>query len=308
MAVTGIDPLLVILAAGRGSRFGGFKQLEPVGPCGDAILDYTVYDAIRAGFGAAVLVVSREVEDLLRSAATERFGCRLPVSFVRQRLDDLPAGIPLPAGRVKPWGTGQAVLAVRDAVDRPFAVVNADDFYGAAALQSLGRFLTGAADDGTPEYAMVGYRLADTLTDGGTVSRALCRCTAGGRLEEIMEIPAIAKTSEGGGVYDDAHGRRCQVGGDQLVSMNIWGFTPRVFPQLNEAFKRFLERSGGSTTDEFYLSNEVNGLIAGGAAKVRVLGGAGRWCGITNPEDKARVEGILARLTDEGLYPRELWK
>jgi len=301
-------PLLVILAAGRGRRFGGLKQLEPVGPGGGAILDYTVYDAVGAGFGGVVLVVNEEVEGRLRAVAAERFGSHLPVSFVRQRLDDLPDGVSLPAGSIRPWGTGQAVLAARDAVDRPFTVVNADDFYGATALRSLGRFLTGGADDGIPEYAMLGYRLEDTMTDGGTVSRALCRCTANGWLEEIVEIPSIARMPDGGGAYEDARGRRCQVGGDQMVSMNIWGFTPRIFPQLSEAFERFLKRSDGSDTDEFYLSNEVNWLIARGEARVKVLGGAGRWCGITNPEDKAGVEGILARLTDEGAYPRELWK
>jgi hypothetical protein len=302
------QPVLVILAAGRGSRFGGLKQLEPVGPGGEAILDYTVYDALRAGFGRVVLVVSEESEDRLRSAAVERFGRHLPVDFVCQRIDDLPDGCSLPPGRVKPWGTGQAVLAARHLVDRPFAAVNADDFYGAGALESLGRFLAAEPGSGTPVYAMVGYGLGATLPDdGNTVSRALCRCTRDGWLEQIEEIPAIARFGDGG-LFEDTAGQSRQVGGDELVSMNIWGFTPAIFPQLNEAFGRFLEHRGDSAGDEFYLSNEVNGLIAGGAAKVKVLGGAGRWCGITNPEDKARVAGILAGLTDQGDYPRELWK
>ncbi len=302
------QPLLVILAAGRGSRFGGLKQLEPVGPGGEAILDYTVYDALRAGFGRVVLVVSEETEDRLRSAAGERFGRHLPVDFVRQRIDDLPDGCSLPPGRVKPWGTGQAVLAARNLVDRPFAVVNADDFYGAGALDSLGHFLAGDPGAGPAVYAMVGYELGATLPDdGNTVSRALCRCTRDGWLEQIEEISAIARFGDGG-LFEDTAGQSRQVGGDELVSMNIWGFTPAIFPQLNEAFGRFLEHRGVWAGDEFYLSNEVNGLIAGGAAKVKVLGGAGRWCGITNPEDKARVAGILAGLTDQGDYPRELWK
>lgn len=301
-------PLLVILAAGRGSRFGGLKQLEPVGPAGEAILDYTVYDALRAGFGGAVLVVSEEAEDRLRAAAGERFGRHVPVDFVRQGLDDLPEGCTRSPGRVKPWGTGQAVLASRELVDRPFAVVNADDFYGAGALQTLGRFLAGPMPDGPPVYAMVGYALGATLPDGGgSVSRALCRRTSDGWLEKVVEIPAIERSGEGG-VYEDAGGRRCLVGGEELVSMNIWGFTPEVFPQLNGAFARFLESCGDSAGDEFYLSNEVNGLIAEGAARVKVLGGAGRWCGITNPEDRDRVAGIIARLTDQGDYPRGLWK
>lgn len=300
-------PLLVVLAAGRGSRFGGLKQLEPVGPGGGAILDYTVFDALRAGFDGVVLVVSEEVEERMRVAAGERFGRHLPVDFVRQRLDDLPAGFTPPDGRVKPWGTGQAVLAARDLVDRPFSVVNADDYYGAAALGSLGRFLAGEAGDGIAEYAMVGFRLGQTLSDGGTVSRALCRCTPEGWLEGIEEIPAIARSGDGG-VFEDSTGHRRHVGGEELVSMNIWGFTPRIFPQLGEMFARFLDCSGSSTGDEFYLSNEVNGLICGGDARVKVLGGAGRWCGITNPEDKALVAATLTRLTDEGVYPRELWK
>ncbi len=192
------EPILVILAAGRGSRFGGLKQLEPVGPGGGAILDYTVYDALRAGFDRLVLVVSEESEGPLRQVVAARFGAHLPVSYVRQRLDDLPAGLAVPPDRRKPWGTGQALLAARDVVDRPFAVVNADDFYGAEALDTMGRFLCGGTGDGPPVYAMVGYSLADTMTDGGTVSRALCRCTADGWLKEIVEIPALEKTPEGG--------------------------------------------------------------------------------------------------------------
>lgn len=299
-------PILVILAAGRGSRFGGLKQLEPVGPGGGAILDYTVYDALRAGFGSLVLVVSEEVEDRMRAVAAERFGQHLPVSFVRQRLDDLPADFDVPAGRVKPWGTGQAVLAAREAVDRSFAVVNADDFYGEGALKTLGRFLIDGSRASEPVYAMVGYHLADTMAGGGTVSRALCRCSAEGWLEEIVEIPAMERTPEGG-AYDDTSGRRCLVDGEQLVSMNIWGFTPPVFSQLERGFAGFLQRQSESGKAEFYLSDQINRLIVGDAARVHVLGGAGRWCGITNPDDKVRVDRMLARLTEQGVYPRELW-
>ncbi len=300
------EPILVILAAGRGSRFGGLKQLEPVGPGGGAILDYTVYDAQRAGFGHLVLVVSDESEDPLRQAAAARFGAHLPVSYVRQRLDDLPAGLTVPPDRRKPWGTGQALLAARDVVDRPFAVVNADDFYGAEALETMGRFLRGGTGDGSPVYAMVGYSLADTMTDCGTVSRAVCGCDGDGWLEDIVEIPAIERTPEGG-VYVNAEGQRRLVDGDQLVSMNIWGFTPQVFPQLEAGLVDFFGRQGGPAEREYYLSDQVNRLIAAGVARVKVLGGTGRWCGITNPGDQTRVRDRLTRLTGRGLYPPHLW-
>jgi hypothetical protein len=300
-------PQLVILAAGCGSRFGGLKQLEPVGPGGGAILDYTVYDAVRAGFGEVVLVVGDDSAGPVREAAARRFGRYLPVRLARQRLDGLPGGGGVPAGRKKPWGTGHAVLAARDLVDRPFAVVNADDFYGAGALESLGRFLAEEAHPGGVEYAMVGYALGDTLPDDGRpVSRALCRTTVDGWLERIEEVPAIVRKGEGG-QYEDEGGHPVSVGLDQPVSMNIFGFTPRIMGQLATAFERFLGGTSDPAAGEFYLSDEVDRLIAAGGARMRVLGGAGRWCGITNPGDQALVAERLDRLTDEGLYPRELW-
>lgn len=301
-------PQLVILAAGRGSRFGGMKQLEPVGPGGVAmIIDYTVYDAVRAGFGEVVLVVGDDSAGPLREAAARRFGRHLPVRLARQRLDDLPGGRAVPAGRTKPWGTGHAVLAARDEVDRPFAVVNADDFYGAGALASLGRFLAEEARPDVTDYAMVGYALGDTLPgDGRPVSRALCRCTGDGWLERIEEVPAIIREGDAGR-WEDDRGRRVAAGLDQPVSMNIFGFTPRIMGQLATSFERFFGRTSDLAAGEFYLSDEVDGLIDAGGARVKVLGGAGRWCGITNPGDQALVAERLARLTDEGRYPRELW-
>jgi len=300
-------PQLVILAAGRGSRFGGLKQLEPVGPGGGAILEYTVYDAVRAGFGEVVLVVSDASAGPLREAADRRFGRHLPVRLARQRLDDLPAGRTVPAGRNKPWGTGHAMLAARLEVDRPFAVVNADDFYGAGALQAMGRFLRDEARPDGAVHAMVAYALGETLPDDGrSVSRALCRRADDGWLERIEEVPAIAREGDGGR-YEDAGGRQVTVGLDEPVSMNIFGFTPRIMARLWHSFEDFLDRMSDPMAEEFYLSNEVNGLIALGQARVRVLGGAGRWCGITNPGDQAVVAAMLDRLTAEGLYPGELW-
>jgi len=299
-------PQLMILAAGRGRRYGGLKQLEPVGPGNQAILDYTIYDARRGGFGGVVLIVSEESDGPMRAAAAERFGRHLPVDFVEQRIEDLPAGTMVPAGRAKPWGTGHAVWAARDLVDRPFGVVNADDLYGAGALAAMGRFLANAGTAST-DWAMVGYRLADTLpAEEGSVSRALCLGDRQGRLTAIKEISEIARAGDGG-EYVDGTGKTRRVDGDALVSMNIWGFTPAVFPLLGRGITAFLERTSGAGGAEYYLSNEVDRWVGDGAARVELLGGAGPWCGITNPEDRDLVRKRLGRLTADGVYPEELW-
>jgi NDP-sugar pyrophosphorylase family protein len=299
-------PRLVILAAGRGSRYGGLKQLEPVGPCNQAILDYTIHDARQGGFGSVVLVVSGESDGPLRAAAAERFGRHLPVDVVEQRIDDLPPDTHVLGDRAKPWGTGHAVWAARDLVDRPFGVVNADDLYGAGALAALGRFLSGVDVDST-DWAMVGYRLADTLpADGGSVSRALCLGDRQGHLTAIREIPEIARAG-GGAEYVDSLGKTRRVDGEALVSMNIWGFTPAVFPLLERGIAAFLDRTGGAGGAEYYLSDEVDRWVGDGVARVHLLDGAGPWCGITNPEDRELVRERLARLTAEGAYPEELW-
>lgn len=282
------QPALVILAAGVASRYGSLKQLEPVGPGGEALLEYSAFDAWRCGFGRVVLVVHPETETLFRSGAGGRIARRMPVRYVRQTLEDLPAGFDVPADRHKPWGTGHAVLAAEPAVAGPFAVLNADDFYGRESFAAVRGFLAGAAGS-EPVFAMPGFQLAATLTDSGPVTRALCRVDGDGWLEDIVERRGLVKG-------DTAE--------DGVVSMNMWGFTPAVFAELHRLFEAFLV---GSEDGELLLPDVVRALIRKRRARVKVLAGAGEWCGVTFREDRPRVAARLAELVDRGVYPRDLW-
>ncbi len=294
---------LVILAAGAGSRYGGLKQLAPVGRHGETLLEYSAFDAQRAGFDRVVLVVRPETERAFRERLGSRMARRVPVTYVHQCLDDLPAGFELPAQRVKPWGTGHAVLAAEPAVDGPFAVVNADDFYGAESYAALSRFLTGAGDG---RLATVGFRAGETLAAAGPISRALLDVDAGGRLRKIVEIPEVWR--EGDRIlYRDAEGHQQVLAGDELVSMNIWGLTPRFLPQLRRRFSEFLGRSGRVSNAEFLLPEVIQSMIRDADFRVEVLPGSGDWCGLTFRQDRRRVRFVLSSLVEEGRYPEELW-
>ena len=296
---------LVILAAGMGSRFGGLKQVEPVGPAGELIIDYSVHDARRAGFDRLVLVIRKDIEADFRATIGRRLEARMDVRYVFQEVDLLPAGHPPPAGRTKPWGTGHAVLAARAAVQRPFAVINADDFYGASGYAALaGHFGRTAAT--APDYAMVGYPLKQTLSEFGTVSRGLCATDAGGRLQHITEITRIEKTAAGA-KYTDGAGAARQLTGGEIVSMNFWGFTPAVFAQLDELFAGFLAKSGGDPKAEFYLPTAISTLNEAGRARVALLESSDAWFGITYREDLANSRQAVAALVAQGKYPSPLW-
>jgi MobA-like NTP transferase domain len=284
-------PALVILAAGVASRYGSLKQLEAVGPGGEALLEYSAYDAWRAGFGRVILVVRPETEDRFRKTAGAGIARRMPVCYVHQALDGLPPGFAVPAGRRKPWGTGHAVLAAEGAVAEPFAVVNADDFYGRESFVALGGFLAGAASS-EGVFAMPGFDVAATLTDSGPVTRALCRVDGDGWLEDVVERRGLVR----GG--DAAAGR--------VVSMNMWGFTPAVFGELRRLFAAFLAAPGGESS-ELLLPDVVRTLIRERRARVKVLAGAGEWCGVTFRDDLPRVVRTIAELVDRGVYPRQLW-
>lgn len=312
-------PALVVLAAGIGSRYGGLKQIEPVGPSGATILDYSVFDARRAGFARVVFVIRAEMQDEFRARLGDRIARRLPVEYVFQRLEDLPAGFGVPTGRTKPWGTAHAVLAAAGAVREPFAVINADDLYGAGAIRAIGEFLSdsaraggrggpGAESSGAGEstYALVAYRLRDTLSEHGAVSRGVCRCTPEGWLESITEIAQI-RPGGAGGLFRDAGGVERELPADTPVSMNLWGFTPDVFEHLRSGLRRFLERHGGSATAEYYLPAAVGEMMQSGRARVRVLTTAERWCGVTHREDLPRVRAHIAGLVERGVYPHDLW-
>lgn len=302
------QPTLVILAAGLGRRFGGLKQLTPVGPAGATIMDYSIFDAWRAGFARIVFVIRPELEDALRRWCEPRFAERIRVTYAFQRADALPRGVRSPAGRCKPWGTGHAVLAAADVVSEPFGVVNADDFYGAGAFRLLAEFLRAVPGDtaSAPTYALVGYALRDTLPPEGRVNRALCRCTATGWLEDIVEVAGLER--HGADVRRvDARGLAHDVAGDQRVSMNMWGFTPAVFAQLEAEFRRFLEASAAPTEDEFHLPTGIRSLIRSGRARVRVLVSPGAWCGVTHARDTAQVAERIGQFVARGVYPQELW-
>ena len=301
-----MKPTLVILAAGMGSRYGGMKQLEGVGPGGETIMDYSMYDALRAGFDKAVFVIRPDMEAAFREVIGRRYERHISVAYAFQRLDQLPAGCSVPPGRTKPWGTAHAVLAAEPEVSTPFAVANADDFYGANSFAALSAFLQQQVPGGVPTYAMVGYTLRDTLTEAGSVNRGCCRCTPDGWLESITEILGIERHGSDG-QYTDTSGTARILSGDELVSMNIWGFTPEFFGQLRQRFEIFLRDNAGSQTAEFYLPAGVQQLMHAGRARVKVLPTTDAWVGVTHPQDKPRVVQMIRRLVDEGRYPQRLW-
>lgn len=286
---------LVVLAAGMGSRYGGLKQIDPVGPSGETVLDYAVFDAQRAGFDRVVFIIRRDFEAVFREKIGARYAGRMAVDYVFQSLDALPPGFTPPAGREKPWGTGHAVWCAREAVRDNFAVINADDFYGADSFAQLAGFLRGARGG---EFAMVGFRLANTLSEHGTVARGICTAGAGGHLTSIVEQTSIAAGDVGPGK---------KYASDTIVSMNCWGFTPALFAGLDRQFREFLAAQGREMKAEFYLPAAVSALVARGEATVRVLPTESSWFGITYRDDKPRVEVAIAELVRAGKYPPRLF-
>jgi UTP-glucose-1-phosphate uridylyltransferase len=290
---------LVVLAAGIGSRYGGLKQMDPVGPHGEFLLDYAVYDARRAGFSRVVFVIRRDIEAPFRSAMGARIERQISTSYVFQSLDSLPRGLTPPAGRTKPWGTGQAVLCCAATVNEPFAVINADDYYGPASYPALAAFL--AATAGEPDrHAMVAFSLAKTVSEHGSVSRGICDIDSG-RLRRIVETTGIE--SRNGCISAGA----ARLTGNEPVSMNCWGFKPSLFPALASAFEAFLRESGGDPKAEFHLPAVVDAMIHSGKARVDVLPTPDSWFGVTNPGDRAAVVSRIAALVGNGTYPAPLW-
>ena len=285
---------LLVLAAGMGARYGGLKQIDPVGPSGETLLDYAVFDAIRAGFGRVVFVIRMEFEAAFRSSVDAKYSGRIPYEFAFQTAKDVPDGCAVPAGRQKPLGTGHAVWCARAALDGPFAVINADDFYGAASFSGLAAFL-GTAEGA--RFALVGFRLADTLSESGVVSRGICRETDG-RLTSIDEVHEI-------GPGDVGPGRRFS--GGEVVSMNCWGFTPAVHPGLESGLRAFLAARAADPAAEFYLPSAVSGLVSDGAASVEILRCGGTWFGITHRRDREHAAAEIGALVRLGAYPPRLF-
>lgn len=298
---------LIVMAAGIGSRYGGLKQVDPVGPAGEKIVDYSVYDAGRAGFGRVVFVIRREMEDEFRERIGRRIEERIETAYAYQELEPLPEGFTVPEGRGKPWGTAHAVLVCRDQVRTPFAVINADDFYGPSAFHAVCDYLKNVRErDGVIEGCLVGYLLGNTLSEHGYVSRGVCEIASDGTLRAIREREKIRRFRDG--VRHTEDGKNwIELPADSVVSMNLWGFTPALFGELETGFLSFLERRGSDPKAEYFLPERIGQLTAGGRARVKVLRTEERWFGITYREDRPAVEQAVRALVERGVYPPSLW-
>lgn len=300
-----MKPTLLVLAAGMGSRYGGLKQIDPMGPSGETILDYSVFDAIRAGFGKVVFIIRPDFEQDFRERIAAKFADKIEVGFAFQTLDRLPQGFTVPAGREKPWGTTHAILCARDAVHTPFAVINADDFYGRDSYATLGQYLSGLQNS-YRTYAMVGFTLKNTLSDHGTVARGVCQADSQGLLTDIQELTKIAKTATGAENRTE-DGVVTLLNGEEPVSMNMWGFTPSIFPLLEKDFGTFLQAKGQELKSESYIPMAVGNLVKGQLANCLILRTTAAWFGVTYREDKALVQASILEQVRQGNYPTSLW-
>ncbi|MGO8678963.1 MAG: NDP-sugar synthase [Limisphaerales bacterium] len=300
---TTCGPSLVVLAAGIGSRYGGLKQVDPVGPSGETIMDYSIYDALRAGFGRLVFVIRRDIEQAFRQTIGARFDRRVPVEYVFQELDKLPEGFAPPPNRLKPWGTGHAILMAQEAIRGPFGVINADDFYGRHSCELLARHLQSASGD----YAMVGFVLRNTLSEFGFVARGVCRTTPDDFLENVVELTRVER--QGDVVrYTDSAGAVHALTGGETVSLNMWGFTPTIFTHLRRELALFLEAQRHDEKAEFFIPTVVNTLVNRGQERLKVLRTPDSWFGITYRQDRPRVMESIRRLIARGEYPDKLWQ
>ena len=302
-----VKPTLLVLAAGMGSRYGALKQMDGVGPNNEAIIDYSIYDAIRAGFGKVVFVIRHSFADAFTAQFNaERFGGKIEVEYVYQELDCLPEGFTVPEGREKPWGTNHALLMAKDAIHEPFAVINADDFYGADAYRVIGEYLSGLAGEKN-HYCMVGYEVNKTLSENGTVSRGVCTINEEGFLQSIVERTKIERNAEGTIVFHDL-GEDEALAENTPVSMNLFGFTPDYFEYSEDYFRTFLSdpATQSNLKAEFFIPLMVNNLI-GSTAKLRVLSTTANWFGVTYQADKPQLMAKIEQLIEAGVYPRNLW-
>ena len=301
---SGVSPTLLVLAAGVGSRFGGPKQLEPVGPGGATLMDYAVFDAVRSGFGKVVFVIRPDHAETFAAEVLPRFAKVVAVGTALQT-PAVPPGFTQPATRTKPWGTAHAVLAAAGAVREPFAVVNADDFYGREAYAAIAAFLREPPAGGPPTYALAGFPLARTVSAAGAVHRAICVVSPEGWLTSVTEVLDIVADSSGG-YHGEDHGMLSRFSGREPVSMNLWAFTPDIFPQLEAGFASFLGDADGLDRREYLIPTLVQQLLAQGAARVRVLPTDSPWAGITHPADRPLVAARLRALVAAGSYPEDL--
>lgn len=300
-----MKPTLFVLAAGMGSRYGGLKQLDTLGPSGETIMDYSVYDAIRGGFGKIVFVIRKDFEEDFRRLVLSKYEGHIPTEVVFQSIDDLPAGFECPADRTKPWGTNHAVLMAKDVIKEPFCAINADDFYGRDCFAVMGRFLSGLPDGAKNTYSMVGFRVANTLSENGKVSRGVCEVNAKKHLTTVVERTEILRR-DGKVCYKDGE-NWVSIADNTPVSMNVWGFTPDYFTYSEEYFKEWLKDNLETPKSEYFIPLMVNKLINDGTATVEVLDTTSKWFGVTYAEDRQGVVDKIRQLVDAGEYPEKLF-
>ena len=302
-----METTLLILAAGMGSRYGGLKQMDPMGPNGETVLDYSVYDAIRAGFKKVIFIIREDFAQAFREGVGARFEGKIEVEYAFQKLDDLPDGFSVPDGREKPWGTTHAIRAARHAVNGPFAVINADDFYGADAYHRIATYFrdSSLSDDSISHYCMVGYHINKTLSDHGDVNRGICSET-NGLLSDVEEVTEIKREQDGKIYGNQLNGTRIEIDEHALASMNFWGFNQEFFAQLEEHFIEFLNESGNELKSECYIPTLVDDLITQKKADCQLLETSSSWFGVTYPDDKPHVVDAISKLVDQGAYPSPL--
>ena len=297
---------LLVLAAGMGSRYGGLKQLDAVGPNGETVIDYSVFDAIRAGFKKVVFIIREDFRKEFQSSIGNKFQSQIEVEYAYQKLEVLPSGYSFPQDREKPWGTGHAILSAKQVVNEPFAVINADDFYGKLAYQKIFQYLSTVSIDSSPSrFCMVGYPLINTLSEFGSVSRGICIVSNHNKLESVNELTCIQKI-ENEIVNEDEFQKRQVLSGDEVVSMNMWGFTPQLFSQLEKLFSEFLSENIDNLSSEFYIPFAVDSLIQSNIANVEVLETTEKWFGVTYKEDKSYVQSAVCNLIESGEYPSKI--
>ncbi len=303
-----MKPTLLLLAAGMGSRYGGLKQLDGLGPNGETIMDYSIYDAVQAGFGKIVFVIRKDFEQDFREKILSKYEGHVPAELCFQSLDALPEGFKCPEGRVKPWGTNHAVLMAKDVIKEPFCVINCDDFYNRDAFMVIGKFLADLPEGSQGKYAMVGFRVGNTLSENGTVARGICSKNAAGHLTTVVERTEIMRV-DGRVSYKDEQGAWVAVDDNTPVSMNMWGFTPDYFTHSEAYFKEFLADPANMANPkaEFFIPLMVNKLIGDGTATVEVLDTTSKWFGVTYAADRQSVVDKIKKLIEEGVYPNKLW-
>lgn len=300
-----MKPTLLILAAGLGSRYGGLKQLDQIGPSGETLMDYSVYDAIKAGFGKVVFVIRKSFEEDFKTYIFSKYTKYINVDYVFQELDMLPPGIALPTERVKPWGTGHAVLVAQDKISTPFAVINADDFYGRGSYTAMASFLNALDEDNTKTYCLLAFKLKNTLSEFGTVSRGLCSLDKNDNLINIEEHTKIS--IEDKKIISHKDNTKFELSEDAPVSMNLMGFTPSAFNYFKYYFNEFINKNLNDPKAEFYLPDVISKIIKSGSGKVRVLPSNEKWFGVTYKEDRNTVEKNILRMVEKGIYPEKLW-